>query len=221
MTAQPVPKSWWFLVFAPVLVLCAVLAPSAGAQHVDLLLSQSSSELSELSSPTGLGLALTSTPWGPLAFRAGYRYRFDRTEQTGQTCDRYFPTYEGCVEETLESRSAVHTTFVGLALSGAATSHVELGAGVSGSLNFVTSERAGRETGRSRDPVAGGMHPGLSIFLLGRYLNVGGSPVDLGIRLFSERIEFLSCATDTYAPFCPSTSLIGLEIGIGWSASGE
>ncbi|MGD2071122.1 MAG: hypothetical protein PVI57_20805 [Gemmatimonadota bacterium] len=133
--------------------------------------------------------------------------RFD-----GTTCDAYWPIFEACREEAIETDADLDQWQVGLRVGLPATGRVRLHLGVARVRSRLRGSSRGVETGRS----AGDYLPGEAVWHTALSLGVRTEPLasgllQAGLRLQSQPLDLRGCATDVGTPFCGSERLTTLE----------
>lgn len=184
----------------------------ARAQEITVSGGVGHSGFDSLRHPTVVSLDLAVPLVSSLRLTGGWRRVEGGRRFDGTTCDVYWPIFEACREEAIETDADLDQWRVGLRVGFPATGTVGLHLGVARVRSRLRGSSRGAETGRS----AGRYFPDEAVWHTALSLEARTEPLvaDLlavGLRLRSQPLDLRGCATDVATPFCGSERLTTLE----------
>jgi hypothetical protein len=177
-----------------------------------------SSDLAELERPRGLAVALRirARPW--LTIRSSIFAKGDDSARRGRVCTIYAPP-SNCRDENVQAE----TTLVGAEV----TAHVvrrlhpsfEIDAGAGASMSRITVDEV-TESGRTSSLLGQNSgQPGLTLSTSGRFRPVDRLPLVLEVGLAQHFVRLNACSENQalYTPFCRTSSLRELRVGVAFA----
>lgn len=202
-------------VLLPLLLLLAGAGPGPGAvraQEITASAGVGHSGFESLDRPAVVSLEVAFPLVSSLRLTGGWRRVDGGRRFAGTTCDAYWPLFEACREEEIETDADLGQWQVGLRVGLPVTGPVGLQLGVARVRSRLRGSSRGVETGRS----AGDYFPDEAVWHTALSLEVRTEPLvsdrlQVGFRLQSQPLDLRGCVTDVGTPFCGSERLTTLE----------
>ena len=146
----------------------------------------------------------------------GWRRVSETGREGGTTCDSYWPGFEGCLQEPVETEARLTQWQFGLRAGLPLHPWVELHAGVARVRSRLDGSSEGVGTGRS----AGDYFPedeavwDTALAAEARTGRMMGGHFRLRLLVQSHELDLQGCVTDVGTPFCGSERLTTVELGV-------
>lgn len=194
--------------------LLTALPGGLAAQAVVVSAHQARTGWDAFASPSGLSVELATPDLGPLRAVGGYRWRRDTQVRDGTTCEAYWPRFEGCVGEPVETRVSERGWYLGAEV-GVETGPVEVQAARLWGRTDPAGASRGSRTGRGAGDVFPEEATAWAAWRLGvRWRSPGGLPGGPALRVeMAPGVDHGGCVADAGAPLCGAEDVWALELG--------